>query len=171
MFSLMTCVSSRAIVSNSFISVALRCVNARNTPRLISVTWAFSIAFTSVSWVRAALLCDSAAVSSLPKSSRHPPMTYFRVVACSTVELAGWLVWIWVVVLNSCSATVYGMRFCLWIIGLTHSLLTEVTTGVLWVSTGTHPCGPPCRQEGGGTRAPALRTLDDVLRLSRRCVL
>ena len=25
--------------------------------------------------------------------------------------------------------------------GLTHSLLTEVSTGVLWVLTGTHPCG------------------------------
>ena len=37
-------------------------------------------------------------------------------------------------------------------------------TGVLWVSTGTHPCGFPSRQDGGGTRAPALHTLDDVLR-------
>ena len=46
----------------------------------------------------------------------------------------------------------------------THSLLTEGSTGVLWVWTGTHPCGPPPRQDGGGTRAPALRTLDDVLR-------
>ena len=23
-------------------------------------------------------------------------------------------------------------------------------TGVLWVLTGTHPCGPPLRQDGGG---------------------
>ena len=46
----------------------------------------------------------------------------------------------------------------------THSLPSELGTGVLWVSTGTHPCGPPPRQDGGGTRAPALRTFDDVLR-------
>ena len=37
-------------------------------------------------------------------------------------------------------------------------------TGVLWVSTGTHPCGSPSRQDDGETRAPALHTLDDVLR-------
>ena len=67
LFSLVICVSSRAIVSNSFVCVALRRVNARNTARLISVTLAFSTAFTSVSWVRAAWLCNSAAVSSLPK--------------------------------------------------------------------------------------------------------
>ena len=30
--------------------------------------------------------------------------------------------------------------------------------------TGTHPCGPPPRQDGAGTRAPALSTLDDELR-------
>ena len=47
----------------------------------------------------------------------------------------------------------------------------ELGTGVLWVSTGTHPCGSPSRQDDGETRAPALRTLDDVLRLSRRCGL
>ena len=40
----------------------------------------------------------------------------------------------------------------------------ELGTGVLWVSTGTHPCGPSPRQGGEGTRAPALHTLDDVLR-------
>ena len=67
LFSSVVCVSSRAIISNSFVSVALRRVNAGNTERLISVTSAFSTAFTSVSWVRAAWLCDSAAVSSLPK--------------------------------------------------------------------------------------------------------
>ena len=39
----------------------------------------------------------------------------------------------------------------------------EESTGVLWLSTGTHPCGPPPRQDGGGTRAPALRTLDDYV--------
>ena len=50
LFSLVICVSSRAIVSNSFISAALRRVNARNTARMISVTSAFSTAFTSVSW-------------------------------------------------------------------------------------------------------------------------
>ena len=37
-------------------------------------------------------------------------------------------------------------------------------TGVLWVSTRTHPCGSPSRQDDGETRAPALQTLDDVLR-------
>ena len=37
-------------------------------------------------------------------------------------------------------------------------------TGVLWVSTRTHPCGSPSRQDDGETRAPALHTLDDVLR-------
>ena len=37
-------------------------------------------------------------------------------------------------------------------------------TGVLWVSTGTHPCGSPSRQDDGETRAPASHTLDDVLR-------
>ena len=38
----------------------------------------------------------------------------------------------------------------------THSLPSVEGTGVLWVLTGTHPCGPPPRQDGGGTRAPAL---------------
>ena len=51
-----------------------------------------------------------------------------------------------------------------WVLGL-HKPPTaspvELGTGVLWVSIGTHPCGPPPRQDGGGTRAPALRTLDD----------
>ena len=32
------------------------------------------------------------------------------------------------------------------------------------MSTGTHPCGSPSRQDDGETRAPALHTLDDVLR-------
>ena len=67
LFSLVICVPSRAIVSNSFVSTVLRRVNARNTARMISVTSAFSTTLTSVSWVRAAWLCDSAAVSSLPK--------------------------------------------------------------------------------------------------------
>ena len=67
LFSLVICVPSRAIVSNSFVSAALRRVNARNTARMISLNSAFSTAFTSVSWVRAAWLCDSAAVSSLQK--------------------------------------------------------------------------------------------------------
>ena len=40
----------------------------------------------------------------------------------------------------------------------------ELGTGVLWVYTGTHPCGSPSRQDDGETRAPALHTLDDVLR-------
>ena len=40
----------------------------------------------------------------------------------------------------------------------------ELGTGVLWVSTGTHPCGSPSRQYDGETRAPAFHTLDDVLR-------
>ena len=45
LFSLVICVPSRAIVSNSFVSAALRRVNARDTARLISVTSAFSTAF------------------------------------------------------------------------------------------------------------------------------
>ena len=45
----------------------------------------------------------------------------------------------------------------------THSLSSELRTGVLWVSTATHPCGPPPKQDGGGTRAPALRTLDEYV--------
>ena len=32
----------------------------------------------------------------------------------------------------------------------------ELGTGVLWVSTGTHPCGSPSRQDDGETRAPSL---------------
>ena len=67
LFSSVVCVKSRAIVTNSFTSVTLRRVNARNTAHLISVTSAFSSAFASMTWVRAACLCDSAAVSSLPK--------------------------------------------------------------------------------------------------------
>ena len=69
----------------------------------------------------------------------------------------------------------YGLRVFLWCIGLVKLLRpptaspVDLGTGVLWVSTGTHPCGPPSRQDDGGTRAPALRTLDDVLRFSRRC--
>ena len=39
-----------------------------------------------------------------------------------------------------------------------------LVTGVLWVSTGTDPCGFPSRQDDGETKAPALHTLDDVLR-------
>ena len=35
-------------------------------------------------------------------------------------------------------------------------------TGVLWVLTRTHPCGPPPRQDGGGTRAPALTYVHTV---------
>ena len=62
------------------------------------------------------------------------------------------------------------LRVFLWFIGLVKLLRpptaspVELDTGVLWVSTGTHPCGPPPRQDGGGTRAPALHALDDVLR-------
>ena len=52
-------------MSNSFVSEALRRVNARITARLISVTSAFSTAFTSVFWERDAWPCNSAAVSSL----------------------------------------------------------------------------------------------------------
>ena len=37
----------------------------------------------------------------------------------------------------------------------TASSLKGRSTSVLWVSTGTHPCGPR------GTRAPALRALDE----------
>ena len=33
----------------------------------------------------------------------------------------------------------------------------KLGTGVLWVSTGTHPCGPSPRKGGEGTRAPALQ--------------
>ena len=44
----------------------------------------------------------------------------------------------------------------------THSLPSVEGTGVLWVLTGTHPCGPPPRQDGGGTRAPALTYVHTV---------
>mmetsp|Transcript_19276 Transcript_19276/g.60595 ORF Transcript_19276/g.60595 Transcript_19276/m.60595 type:complete len:228 (+) Transcript_19276:53-736(+) len=63
----MACVSRRAIVSNSLISAARRRVRERKTARLISATSAFSTASTRVSWVRAACLCSSVEVSSLPK--------------------------------------------------------------------------------------------------------
>ena len=75
-----------------------------------------------------------------------------------------------VVVLNSCSATMCELRVFLWFIGLVKLLRpptaspVKLGTGVLWVSTGTHPCGSPSRQDDGGTRAPALHTLDDVPR-------
>ena len=64
----------------------------------------------------------------------------------------------------------YGLRIFLWSIGLVKLLRPPTAspvilgTGVLWVSTGTHPCGSPSRQDDGETRAPALHTLDDVLR-------
>ena len=35
-------------------------------------------------------------------------------------ELAGWVADPWAVVLNCCSATMYGLRVCLWLIGLGH---------------------------------------------------
>ena len=59
LYSFVICVSSRAIASNTFVSVALRRVNAQNTARLISVTSAFSTTFTSVTWCGSAtrLLC------------------------------------------------------------------------------------------------------------------
>ena len=38
----------------------------------------------------------------------------------------------------------------------THSLLTEVSAGVLWVLIGTHPCDTSKHGGGGGTRASAL---------------
>ena len=44
----------------------------------------------------------------------------------------------------------------------THSLPSVEGTGVLWVLTGTRPCGPPPRQDGGGTRAPALTYVHTV---------
>ena len=75
---------------------------------------------------------------------------------CLRAELAG----SGVVVLNSCSATMYGLRIFVWSI----CLPVILGTGVLWVSTGTHPCGSPSRQDDGEARAPALHTLDDVLR-------
>ena len=84
--------------------------------------------------------------------------------------LAGWF-GSGVVVLNSCSATMCELRVFLWCIGLVElhrpptASPVELGTGVLWVSTGTHPCGPSPRQGGEGTRAPALHTLNDVLRL------
>ena len=54
----------------------------------------------------------------------------------------------------------------LWFIGLLDYIGHPQPPQLNWarVSTGTHPCGIPPRQDGGGTRAPALRTLDDVLR-------
>ena len=44
------------------------------------------------------------------------------------------------------------VSFCGW---ATHSLWTVDSMGVLWVSTGTRPCGAPSRQDDGDIRAPA----------------
>ena len=87
-----------------------------------------------------------------------------------TVSELSWLADSGVVVLNSCSATMHGLRIFLWSIGLVKLLRPPTAsqvilgTGVQWVSTRTHPCGSPSRQDDGETRAPALHTLDDVLR-------
>ena len=86
-----------------------------------------------------------------------------------TVSELSWLAGSGVVVLNFCSATMYGLRTFLvdWARELRRPPTASpviLGTGVLWVSTGTHPCGSPSRQDDGETRAPALHTLDDVLR-------
>ena len=153
---------------------------------MISVTSAFSTAFSATRplcpsdhrcdqrgilqhLLRTLLLLLTGAEN---RCSRGVQNTGGDLLDCCAADCLG----VWVVVLNSCSATMYGLRVFLWCIGILdyighHSLLTEVSTGVLWVSTGTHPCGLPSRQDDGGTRAPALHTLDDVLRSSRRCGL
>ena len=72
--------------------------------------------------------------------------------------------------MSFCDHVVCELRVFLWFIGLVKLLKpptaspVKLGTGVLWVSTGTHPCGSPSRQDDEGTRAPALHTLDDVLR-------
>ena len=87
--------------------------------------------------------------------------TFFRVFLCLSL-------------FSFCSVRVAHVTEVHWALGL-HRPPTaspvELGTGALWVSTGTHPCGSPSRQDDGETRAPALRTLDDMLRLSRRCGL
>ena len=108
----------------------LRRVNARNTARMISVTSAFSTAFTSVSWVRAAWLCNSVAASSLPNGATNvsfsniswAPCCCYWLVSVSALQQPwpvpmaplccrlGWLAGFWVVVLNSCSATMCGSK-------------------------------------------------------------
>ena len=52
----------------------------------------------------------------------------------------------------------FGLVKCLWTELPTASgpKSARVYSGVLWVLTRTHPCGPPPRQDGGGTRASAL---------------
>ena len=99
-------------------------------------------------WVRAAWLCDSAAVSSLPKGAtnvvfssiswvlccccwlvsrellpRTAPSRACCAADCSNHDLCQWFHWAelagsGVVVLNSCSATMYGLRVLLRFIGL-----------------------------------------------------
>ena len=62
------------------------------------------------------------------------------------------------------------LRVFLWCIGLVNYIGHPQPPQLNWarvccgLSTGTHPCGPSPRQGGEGTRAPALHTLDDVLR-------
>ena len=95
---------------------------------------------------------------------------------CLGVWVSGWLVpgsWSWTLAPLpctgcACSCSVLGSWSYL---GHPQPPQLNWARGVLWVSTGTHPCGSPSRQDDGETRAPALHTLDDVLRLSRRCGL
>ena len=68
-------------------------------------------------------------------------------------------------------AEVYGLRIFLWLIGLVNYIGHPQPPQLNWarVYCGCQPgptrvCGPPSRQDDGGTRAPALHTLDDVLR-------
>ena len=87
-----------------------------------------------------------------------------------TVSELSWLAGSRVVVLNSCSATMYGLRIFLWLIGLVYYIGHPQPPQLNWarVYCGCQP-GPtrvvsPSRQDDGETRAPALHTLDDVLR-------
>ena len=52
--------------------------------------------------------------------------------------------------LPCCYRVAFSWTHCcvLWSWWATHSLPTEVGTGVLWVLTGTHPCDDPPRQDG-----------------------
>ena len=73
-------------------------------------------------------------------------------------------------VLNSFSATMYGLRAFLWSIGLVNYVGHPQPPQLNWARVycgckpGPHSCGSPSRQDDGETRAPALHTLDDVLR-------
>ena len=168
----MVCVSSRAIVSNSFISVALRRVKCAKhcaidfgdfgvLQHLLNTTTRCSQGVRSTGGD----LLDCCAADCLGICSAAT-MT----CANGSTELS-WLVG-WFLGRGPELVLTYHVRVARvpvvhWLVKLLRpptASPVKLGTGVLWVSTGTHPCGPPPRQDGGGTRAPALHTLDDMLR-------